>query len=107
MANQWRVTHPLEYCYQTLRNNAKRRGIAFQLTLDQFREFCYLTKYIKRKGVYKNCYTIDRKRNWEGYNIDNIAIMRNDKNASKGAKVVEFCYEGKTPFTVKKYTYAP
>lgn len=103
---RWRDSHPLEYCFQNLRNNARRRLISFELTLEQFREFCYLTKYIKRKGVWRHCYTIDRIRNNEGYHIGNIAIMRKDKNCSKGAKIVEFVWQGKTPFTVKKYTYA-
>lgn len=103
---RWRESHPLEYCYITLRDNARRRHKEFSLTLEQFREFCYKTKYIKKKGITRDCYTIDREKNEFGYHIWNIKILKNKDNAAKGCKAVEFTCDPDNPFKVKTFNYA-
>lgn len=102
---EWRERNPKMYCYMTLRDNAKRRGHAFELTFPQFELFCYETKYIKRKGIYRRNWSIDRKDNTKGYTIDNICIMKNIQNQKKGCKVVEFTYDSESQFKVKKYAF--
>lgn len=101
----WRDNNPMMYCYMTLRDNAKRREINFELTFQQFSLFCYETKYIKRKGIYRKNYSIDRKDNTKGYTIDNICIMKTGDNCRKGCKVVEFVYDSESQFKVKKYAF--
>lgn len=85
-----RAKDPEKYSYYNLKNNAKGRGINFELTLEQFRQFCVETDYIIGKGIKKHSYTIDRIENDKGYTIDNIRILSNSANASKGTKKLEF-----------------
>ena len=67
----WKRAHPLEYAYQTTKDNAKRRGKEFTLTLEQFKRFCRKTNYITGKGRTKTSYSIDRIENHKGYTINN------------------------------------
>lgn len=66
-----------------LKNNAKRRGHEFTLTLDQFLEFAIKTNYMARKGIYKDSYHIDRIDETKGYSIDNIQAITNTENIKK------------------------
>jgi len=79
----WRQTHPIEYAYQTSKHNAKRRGKAFELTLEQFKKFCVKYKYLQKKGIYKDSYSIDRIDETRGYTEDNIQIMKVGENKKK------------------------
>ena len=74
-------------CYRNLKISARRRGKAFDLTFEQFQTFAVETDYINKRGIQAYDYTIDRKDNKRGYVIDNIAILTNSQNASKGTKV--------------------
>jgi len=77
---------PVAYTYHATRCNAKRRGKDWNLTLQEFREFCEQTDYIKLKGVLSNHYSIDRLDNSIGYQLDNIRCITNNQNSSKGSK---------------------
>lgn len=78
-----REVDPVRYAFNTLKANAKRRGLAFSLTIDQFREFCIKTKFIAGKGRSSDSYTIDRIYNNVGYHIDNIQVMKNGDNVRR------------------------
>lgn len=78
-----RAKDPVRYAFINLKNNAKRRGILFTLTLDQFREWCVKVNYIGLKGRSKESYTVDRKYEDIGYHADNIQIMKNIDNVKK------------------------
>jgi len=82
--------NPLKYSYNSLKNNSKRRGKTFDLTFEQFKEFCIETEYLNKKGIYKNSYHIDRIDESKGYSIDNIQLLTNIKNVKK---YVEWCYK--------------
>ncbi len=92
-------TNPYLYAFDTLRTNSKRRGISFELTLDQFKNFAYETDYIKKKGQTSKSLTIDRVDPANGYRIDNIQVLTNRQNVIK-AKIY-FCLEHRR-FRVKK-----
>ena len=78
-----RESDPVRYAYQRKKGNAKRDGIPFTLTLDEFREFAIKTGYLARKGRFKDSYHIDRIREWEGYHKDNIQVLENSANVRK------------------------
>ena len=82
---KFKETHPLEYCFNILRTNAKRRGKSFELTKEQFKIFCEETQYLTKKGVTKRKLHIDRIDSSKGYSIDNIQILTCSENSRKGA----------------------
>lgn len=82
----------MRYCFQTLKDNAKRRGKKFELTYDQFSVFAIKNKLLMGKGRTAESYTVDRIRNWEGYHIDNIQRLTLAQNASKGSRKLEYDY---------------
>ena len=73
----------VKYAFTSLRNNAKRRGIIFTITLEQFKTFCSKVNYIGFAGRSSENYTIDRIHNDIGYHIDNIQVMEKGKNVKK------------------------
>jgi len=78
-----RIQDPVYDRYFNFRGNAAQRGIPFNVSLEQFREYCNDTGYIVKKGMRgKNC-TIDRIRNWEGYYIGNLQLITNMANIRK------------------------
>lgn len=85
-ARKWRERNPVKYCYSNLKSNSKRRGIEFELTYEEFVQFCYATNYIAGKGRTKTSYSIDRIDNTKGYTLDNIRILTVSENARKGDK---------------------
>lgn len=78
-----RKKDPVKYAYLALKNNAKRRGIVFTITLSDFRQFCHKVKYIGHSGRSADSYTIDRRHNDVGYHIDNIAVITRSENVKK------------------------
>lgn len=80
---KWRKEHPIEYAYQKLRGNAKRRGKEFTITLEDFKKFCYETEYIMRKGRTKISYSIDRIDDNKGYVPGNLQPLTVSENSKK------------------------
>lgn len=85
-----RRRHPVRYAYQALKDNAKRRGIAFSLTFAQFEKFAIKQKLIMGNRRHKDGYTIDRVNNDKGYTIDNIQVLTLQQNAIKGTRKLEY-----------------
>jgi hypothetical protein len=83
---KWRKENPIRSAYSNLRNNAKRRGKEFDLTLEEFEKFCIKTEYLIGKGRTKEGYTIDREKEEIGYTKDNIRVLTNSQNISKENK---------------------
>ena len=79
----WRKKNPMKAAYGALRDNARRRGKQFELTFEQFKQFCVKTSYMKKKGITRTCYHIDRIREEEGYTIGNIQLLTNIENLRK------------------------
>lgn len=81
---KYRIKHPIQYWYWTLKMNAKRRGKSFSLTLEQFSEFCIKTGYGELKGKTATSLSVDRIKPLEGYHYDNIrAITLSDNSKCK------------------------
>jgi hypothetical protein len=81
---KWRAQNPLTAAFKTLRNNAKRRGKVFELTLEQFTSFCMETTYLDGKGRERQCLHIDRIDPAKGYTFDNIRTLTCSENTAKG-----------------------
>lgn len=75
--------NPFFYFFNAERNNARRRNISFELTLQEFKEFAIETDYIRKKGTSSKSLTIDRIRDEIGYRKDNIQIQTNRSNVKK------------------------
>lgn len=75
--------------YNNFKGNARQRGKEFSITIEEFRDFCQRTGYIIDKGKRGQNATVDRIVNARGYHIDNIQLLTNRQNASKGAKTPE------------------
>lgn len=80
---RYAITSPVSYAWDKLRYSAKKRGIPFELTIDQFRTFCVETSYIEQKGKTKLCLSIDRVDAALGYHIDNIQTLTQSENGRK------------------------
>lgn len=84
---KYREKYPVLAAYNNLKNNAKRRGKDFELTLEQFTKFAVETEYMNKKGRNKTGYTIDRINPNLGYTIDNIQVLTNTQNVKKQAYI--------------------
>lgn len=82
-ARRQAISNPVGYAYNNLKQNAKRRGKYFDLTLEEFTEFCRSTDYIDKKGKSRKSYSIDRIDNSKGYTISNIQILTLSENSKK------------------------
>ena len=80
-----RLKDPIRYSFNNVKNRAKQRDIFFDLTLDQFRQFCYETEYIKGKGKTVGSFDIDRiiEGKFPGYTITNIQKLEKVQNIKK------------------------
>lgn len=74
---------PEAYFYNLLKSNAKRRKKYFDLTLQQFRDFCKETNYIELKGKTAKSASIDRKIMDRGYTFGNLQILSLSANTTK------------------------
>lgn len=79
----YKSRHPDKYFYQKLRGNAQRRGKKFNLTFNEFLEFCNKTGYLEKKGKNPDSYCIDRIDNSKGYSYDNIRVVSLSINTLK------------------------
>jgi len=82
-ARAWKKANPLRYAYQSLKDNAKRRGKEFDISFDQFKDFCIKTAYIQNRGRLAGSFHIDRIDETGGYTLDNIQVLTNSENVQK------------------------
>lgn len=104
----YKESHPVEYAYQVLKNNAKRRNKEFTLTLDQFKKFCYETGVLHGRGRESTSYHIDRIDDTKGYTADNIQVLTNAQNVLKEhrrRKKIEFNYQYRIGYTIELSSY--
>jgi hypothetical protein len=80
---RYAVNHQMELTYKQWRNNAKRRGKVFEITFEQFKQLAKRTRYMTKKGIYRNSYHLDRKREEGGYTVDNVRVIKNCANIRK------------------------
>jgi len=80
--------NPIQYAYQNLRGNAKKRRKEFNLTFEEFKKWAIETHYMFGKGRQKHSFHVDRIREWEGYHVDNLQVLSNSKNKKKHLQYV-------------------
>ncbi len=83
LKRKWAQTHPIEYTFANLKQNAKRRGKEFSLTIESFTQWCIENNYIELKGRLSGSMTIDREKENEGYHAWNLKIRTNADNIRK------------------------
>lgn len=81
---KYKARHPARYAFSVLKNNAKRRGKEFTLTMQEFRQFCEETGYIENKGRSRLSLSIDRIDSSKGYTASNIQVLTLEDNGRKG-----------------------
>lgn len=79
-----KLNHPATYFLNSLRHSARKRGLSFTLTVEQFREFCDRTGFLALKGKKENDATIDRIDWNRGYEADNIQMLSHGLNSRQG-----------------------
>ncbi len=89
--------NPVKYFFNLHKVNAKRRGIEFALTFNQFKDFCVEVDFIKKKGKKITSLTLDRIRSDRGYHIDNIQALPLAFNSKK----VVYDHYAEKKFSVK------
>lgn len=83
-------TKPVNYYYTLLKSNAKHRGKEFNLTLEEFKNFCAETGYMHLKGKSAKSASIDRINNLRGYEMGNIQVLTLSQNTCKRNEEDEF-----------------
>lgn len=77
-----RIRNPLDYAYRNLKASAVKRGIGFELTLEEFAEFCEKHGYLEKRGKQPESLTIDRRDTKGPYSKGNIRPMTYHDNVS-------------------------
>ncbi len=86
---KWRLENPYEYAYQTQRNNAKRRGIDFNLTYEEWLSIWENSGHFNERGRKLGQYVMSRFNDIGDYSINNVEIIvmqKNQSDATKGKK---------------------
>lgn len=82
-ARKLRISNPLREIFRNLKKSAKRRGIKFTLTFEQFKEFDRQTGLAKSYGKGRENMTVDRINPERGYEIDNIRALTYVENCRR------------------------
>ncbi|HEY4337339.1 MAG TPA: hypothetical protein VGM89_15620 [Puia sp.] len=72
--------------WQHLKDHSKERNIFFDLTLEQFAEFCVEYEYIQNTGNSKLSYCVDRVIEELGYTVGNLQVLTRVDNTVKENK---------------------
>lgn len=68
-----------------LRHSARKRQLAFTITVQEFKTWCQQTGYLELRGQKPDDLTIDRIDWNEGYHIWNIRTLTHKENSEQGA----------------------
>lgn len=79
----YRLKNPTRYAFQNLKHRAEERGIEFKLTFEEFEDFCKETGHLEKKGKGSQHNNVDRIREGEPYQRDNIQSLNKLKNIYK------------------------
>lgn len=86
----------MKAAFALLKSNAKRRGIEFKLTFEQFKEFAIETQVLVGRGRKKTSYHIDRIDALKGYEVGNLQVLTSSENSRKGAYEKVLVYDWRT-----------
>lgn len=79
----WRARYPEHHLWKNLKASARRRGIAFTITLADWITWCAANDFVARVGRGATSATVDREDDRRGYAIDNIRPLPNAENAAR------------------------
>ena len=75
--------NPIKYIFHKKRHRAKERGIEWNLTLSEFKQFCEENNYMELKGKKAGSASIDRIDPNKGYEVGNLQILTLAQNSAK------------------------
>ena len=78
-----KARHHETYTLNLLRGAARRRGIPFEITLEEWRHWCRATGYLELKGREPHSMTVDRIDPRRGYSLDNIRTLSHAENSAR------------------------
>jgi hypothetical protein len=81
---EFKTAHPERYLFHVVKNNAKRRGKPFTLTMEYFMALIVPTGYLERRGHAPHDLSIDRIDSARGYEPGNVRIITIAENCAKG-----------------------
>ena len=102
-----RANSPERYAYQALKDNAKRRGKPFEITFQEFKDFCKKVGYMRKKGITRDSYHIDREDETKGYVAGNLQILTNVDNVRKYLRYAYDPHERKMEYTTETLKDTP
>lgn len=84
-SRRYKRDNPFGYYYNSLRNNARARGIEFNLTREEFEAFWrrHPEEWEAKKRDDVSRWEIDRKDNRKGYEAGNLQLLTKRKNVIK------------------------
>lgn len=82
-SRRWRENHPIEYSYYNLKHRAEERGIPFHLTRKEFKGWCEKTGYHLLKAKSANGMSVDRIREKDPYQLNNLQMLTLSENSRK------------------------
>ena len=77
-------TDPFKKAYSQHKSNAKRRGVKFLLSFDQWKDIWLLSGFWEQRGRGSDKYCMCRYNDCGSYEINNVFIMTNAKNVHDG-----------------------
>lgn len=80
----YRANNPIKDAFRHLRESAKKRGIEFAISYQEFEELVSKTNYINQRGTSKESLHIDRVDANKGYCAGNLQILTCSENVAKG-----------------------
>lgn len=75
--------NPINHTFNLRRSRAKERGIEWNLTLAEFKQFCEENNYMELKGKSAGSASIDRIDPNKGYEVGNLQILTLAQNSAK------------------------
>ncbi len=81
---KYRKRNPVRYAFHNLKSSARKRSIVFELTYEEFTQWCADTGYIETKGKKWEAMTVGRTDANKGYSLDNMKLEKWIDNTSKG-----------------------
>jgi hypothetical protein len=88
-----RLRHDDRYAYENLKSSARKRGIRFDLSFEDFMEFCCITGYLEARGQEPHSLTIDRIKTDRPYTWGNLRVLSHADNSSH--RYEEYAYTGR------------
>lgn len=82
---RWADRHPRRVLYWNINTSARKRGIEFSITYDEFCIFCDVTNYDVLVGKNPDDFTVDRIDPRKGYVFDNLRVLTHAENSRQNS----------------------